>query len=398
MKRILYVDGTADGTIGGSHFCLCSMLEKLDKRKFYPVVVFYENHKVADKLRSAKIESHIISRMQAVNFRNKFQKRSLFNDLVLLFLQKSLNFIFRSIYPFLCNCIFLIKHRINLIHLNNSLSLNKDWMFAAIILGVKIISHERGVAASVSKTTRLVRKKIDLSICVSYGVAHALNNQGISIDKLVVVFDGIDFSRLQITRDPVNIRADFGIRSGDPIIGVVGNIREWKGQETVIKATVILKNTWGNIRCLVVGSVTQGDRYFDRLKIIINKYGIRENVIFAGFQDNPADFFNTMDVVVHSSITPEPFGMVNIEAMGLKKPVIATNIGGPTEIFENGVDGVLVEPGDPEMLAKELTKLLSDKELREKIGKSAYNKVTRTYDLDKTVQQVEHLYERVFAK
>ena len=82
-----------------------------------------------------------------------------------------------------------------------------------------------------------------------------------------------------------------------------------------------------------------------------------------------------MDVVVHSSIQPEPFGMVNLEAMFMKKPVVATNMGGPTEIFNDGEDGILIEPGNPVLLAQKISVLLDNPEVR---GQNRDKRHTRT--------------------
>jgi glycosyltransferase involved in cell wall biosynthesis len=178
----------------------------------------------------------------------------------------------------------------------------------------------------------------------------------------------------------------------------VGNIKAWKGQETVVRATALLKKTWPGIKCLLVGGTVDRNPYKENLERIVAELRIDENIIFTGFQNNPADFMNVMDVVVHSSIEPEPFGMVNLEAMYLKKPVISTNIGGPREIFEDGEDGILIEPGDPMLLAQQISVLLNNPDLRVIIGQKAHEAVIDKFKITSTVRAVESIYEELCCK
>jgi glycosyltransferase involved in cell wall biosynthesis len=123
-----------------------------------------------------------------------------------------------------------------------------------------------------------------------------------------------------------------------------------------------------------------------------------ENVIFPGFQENPADFMKIMDVVGNSSIESEPFGMVNLEAMRMKIPVVATNIGGPTEIFDHGEDGILIEPGNPVLLARKISVLLENPELRGTMGPKAYKTLVGKFKIFDTVYRIEEAYEEMWRK
>jgi glycosyltransferase involved in cell wall biosynthesis len=102
-----------------------------------------------------------------------------------------------------------------------------------------------------------------------------------------------------------------------------------------------------------------------------------------------------MDVVVHSSIEPEPFGMVNLEAMYMKKPVVSTNIGGPTEIFSDGEDGILIEPGNPALLAQKISVLLNDPELRSRMGQKANEAVISRFNISDTIHNIENAYKEM---
>lgn len=398
MKKILYVEGCLEGTVGGSHTCLYSLLANLDRQMYYPIVIFYNDNIVASKLRNLGIETHIFRKNKTLNFGQLSKKvaPSLQNISVLfLLLQKALNFGFYFLRPALLYAMYLKKRKIDIVHLNNSINSNLDWMAAAKLTGTKIISHERGINNNLSRTSKYFGYTLDLMICMSKAIKYPLVIQGLPEKRIIVIYDGIDFSRIQIKKDSKEIRRLYGLGNGDPVIGVVGNIKEWKGQETVIRATGLLKNTWPDVKCLLVGGTVDEDPYKEKLNKIIEELKIKENIIFTGFQQNPVDFVNAMDVVVHSSIEPEPFGMVNLEAMYMKKPVVSTNIGGPTEIFRDGEDGILIEPGNPALLAQKISVLLNDPELRTRMGQKASEAVIGRFNISDTVHNIENAYKEM---
>jgi len=398
VKKILYVEGCMEGTVGGSHTCLYSFLANLDRQMYHPIVIFYDDNVVAAKLRSLGIETHIFRKNKPLNLGllSKNLGPSLKKMSALLIpLQKALNLLFSFLRPALLYAIYLKKQKIDIVHLNNSLNSNHDWMAAAKLTGTKIISHERGINNKLSRTGKYLGNKLDLMICMSKAIKHPLVRQGLKEKKIVVIYDGIDFSSIKIIKDLQNIRTLYSLGNGDPVIGVVGNIKEWKGQETVVRATGLLKRTWPSIKCLFVGGTVDGDPYKEKLDQIIEELKINENIVFTGFQHNPVDFVNAMDVVVHSSIEPEPFGMVNLEAMFMKKPVVSTNIGGPTEIFNDGEDGILIEPGNPALLAQQLSVLLNDPVLRSRMGQKAREAVIRRFNISDTVRNIENAYKEM---
>jgi glycosyltransferase involved in cell wall biosynthesis len=310
-------------------------------------------------------------------------------------LQKSVNFVWFFLRPSVRYARFLKSKSIDIVHLNNSINTNHDWMLAARMARVRLVSHERGISENLSRSSRLLGGSADALVCISSKIRETLLRHGLSAEKAVVVHNGIDTQRVRPAQEPERLKSLLGIGTGDPVIGVVGNIKQWKGQETAVRATAILKRTWPGIRLLLVGGASEDDPYLAHLNKIIRELSVERNVIFTGFQENPADYINAMDVVVHASIEPEPFGRVNIEAMFLNKPVVSTNIGGPTEIFEDDRNGFLIDPGRPDLLAEKLSLLLSDPELRRRIGMRAHETVMERFTITRTVREIEGIYARL---
>ena len=221
---------------------------------------------------------------------------------------------------------------------------------------------------------------------------------GLDYPNVHTIHCGIDLNRYHILKTPDELRKEYHIGNDSPVIGVVGNIKDWKGQETVVRATQIVKQVFPHVRCVLVGGTSDRNLYYlEMLRELCKRLSLTENVIFTGFQNNPIDFMNLMDVVIHSSIKPEPFGIVNLEAMYLKKPVISTKIGAPIEIFEDGKSGILVEPGNPQELAEACILLLKDREKAKAMGMAAYERLTKKFTLEKNVQKTEELYDTILG-
>ena len=117
-----------------------------------------------------------------------------------------------------------------------------------------------------------------------------------------------------------------------------------------------------------------------------------------GYVKDVGSIYSIMDVCVHASIEPEPFGLVIIEAMANAVPVIASDLGAPKEIITDSVNGYLVNPESSEKLAERIISLLSDDELRNRIGSKGREHVRENYQVDKYARSVEKIYSEVLEK
>lgn len=159
---------------------------------------------------------------------------------------------------------------------------------------------------------------------------------------------------------------------GEKIVGIVGRLQPWKGQEVFLRAAAEIGRSHPRARFLVVGGAIlgwEGD-YPQRLRHLAADLGLGERVHFAGHQADTAAWFDAMDVVVHASDN-EPFGLVLVEAMALGKPLVASASGGPLEIVEPEVSGVLVTQGDSRAFAAAIGAILADPTRAEKLGTGA---------------------------
>jgi glycosyltransferase involved in cell wall biosynthesis len=125
------------------------------------------------------------------------------------------------------------------------------------------------------------------------------------------------------------------------------------------------------------------------------RLGIVERVTFTGFRHDLPDILQVLEVVAHTSVSAEPFGRVITEAMAMRRPVVATCAGGPTEIIEDGCTGFLVPPNDAEALADRLIALLEDQDLAERIAEAGCAQVRRRVDPQVHSKLLEQVYTGV---
>ena len=185
-----------------------------------------------------------------------------------------------------------------------------------------------------------------------------------------------------------------------PIITMVGVFMEWKGQEYFIRAVPKVLDTFPTAKFLLVGDISfpQHKIYADRLKELVKNMRLGKAVIFMGYREDVLDIMGASDIIVHASISPEPFGYVIIEAMSVATPVVATNIGGPCEIIESGKEGILVAPRNPDAIANECIKLLENTELRSKMGRYGREKVEKYFKAERTNKEIEKTWVEIVKR
>jgi glycosyltransferase involved in cell wall biosynthesis len=180
-------------------------------------------------------------------------------------------------------------------------------------------------------------------------------------------------------------------------VGVVGRLASWKGQHIFLEAFVLAFGG-GQERAVIVGSAMFGeDAYAASLVQLAQDLGIDDRVDFRGYQSDVPEELNQMDVLVHCSITPEPFGQVVVEGMAAGLPVIAAAAGGPREIITDGVDGLLVEPGAVRDLAEAMRRLADSPRLRFRLGDAAQASSER-FGPDTAADAMLSVYEDVLSK
>ena len=395
--RVLYCESNTDGTVGGSHYCLLHLVENLDRSDFAPTVVFYQEHALVARFRAAA-ETLILTRRNPLQWgisSNGTPRSSVIQMAVIV--RRAANFL-KAARTVLDNVMFLRRRGIGLVHLNNSITGHHEWMVAAAMAGVPCVVHERGLSESYSRLDRTLARRLALIIPMSRWIRDHMVSRGVSPDNIRIMYDGLDPDSRVATRRALDLRQQWGVHDDQRVVGIVGNVREWKGQETVVRAMIEVARTYPNVVCFIVGASTAADGPFEaRLKRLIAEAGIGENVRFTGYQNDVPSFVNMMEFVIHASVQPEPFGMVVLEAMAQRKAVIGSRAGGVIEMLLEGETGYSFPPGDWRVLASLMVKLLSDANHAKQLGENGYHRLINSFTMKRYMSDLHEAYRAILA-
>src|SRR5439155_2834933 len=208
---------------------------------------------------------------------------------------------------------------------------------------------------------------------------------GASMD-ISTVWNAVDLTRFTADGRRLDLDALAGLpRPGAEVVrvGLVATFARWKGHLTFLEVMQPLAAAH-NVRAYIVGGPmyqTDGSQFTVReLRAAAARLGMESSVGFTGFVKNPAAALRSLDVVVHASTSPEPFGLVIAEAMACGRPVVVSNAGGAAEIVTPGVDALVHAPGDAGDLAAQIAALAGNPELRARIARAARVTAERSFD------------------
>jgi glycosyltransferase involved in cell wall biosynthesis len=210
---------------------------------------------------------------------------------------------------------------------------------------------------------------------------------GLAHERGVVIPSPIDYERIaSTTRER---------RKGGPLrIGVVGRIAPIKGQDLFLRAFAHAFPR-GSERAVVVGAPLFGEEAFEHeLRRLTHRLGATDRVEFRGFEADVAAALADLDVLVNSSVVPETLAQAVVEGMAARLPVVAPRDGGPAEVIEHDVTGVLYRAGDVEALSSELRRVAGDAALRRRLGESAQTRA-RQFAPDVVAPRVMSVYQRL---
>lgn len=193
-------------------------------------------------------------------------------------------------------------------------------------------------------------------------------------------------------------------QSLDPIrIGLVATFARWKGQDLFLEAAaqIFKERPDQSVRFYIVGGAiyqTQGSQWsLAELQDKAASLGIEDQVEFLGFQTDVIEIYRWLDIVVHASIQPEPFGLAIAEAMSCGKPVIVAQSGGAAELFTHNQDAYGVPPGDRLALATAMQYLMDHPQERARLGQHARQTVMERFNADRLGEQLLAVYNSVMV-
>jgi glycosyltransferase involved in cell wall biosynthesis len=179
-------------------------------------------------------------------------------------------------------------------------------------------------------------------------------------------------------------------------VGLVATFARWKGHEVFLDAVARLGTELPCRYYVVGGPIYQslGSQFtLEELRTRAAALGLDGRLGFTGFQADPAAALRALDIVVHASTRPEPFGRVIVEAMACGRSLIAVPAGGAAELFEDGISALACQPGDPAALAAAIARLVADPELRRRLGAAGRQAALEHFDRRRLASQWSDVYE-----
>lgn len=377
MKNILVIHQSAE--LYGSDKMLLLLLKSMDKAKFYPVVVLPGEGPLKQELEKENIK--VVTAPVLKVYRKMFTPKNLyrfFKDI-----KKGINLLDKL------NC----EYRFDLIY-SNTLAVLLG-MFYARKRKIKHVWHVHEIIAHpkifAEAYPRLLNKTAHKVICNSLATRDNLLQRVPALhSKTVLVYNGLDESQRV---GAVATKADFGFTQEDIVITLVGRISRLKGHKWTVSAFAKYLKT-SNAKLFFVGSPVPGQEYYEtELRDIIKHEELENKVTILPFTKNLKQIWDVTDIALMPSTEAESFGLVGLEAMLAKKPLVASNLGGLKEIVLNNETGYLVDPLDDKALADALIKLMDNPQLRNEFGESGYKRAKQQFSLQNYLKGINSILE-----
>jgi glycosyltransferase involved in cell wall biosynthesis len=210
----------------------------------------------------------------------------------------------------------------------------------------------------------------------------------IPAERVRFLANGIDPEAPTSGRD---LRAELGLGPG-PLIGAVGSLRAQKAYDILIRAAADLRKDHPDLHVLIAGDGPEKPR----LEALVSELGLSEVIVMPGRRLDVPDLLAALDLAVCAShFEGSPLAVMEYMEAGL--PIVATRVGGVPDLIEDGVHGLLVEPGDPAALAVAIQDLLNDHARASTFGARAHERRRREFDLDVMVHNIETLYDELLV-
>ncbi len=384
--KILYLNPSVE--LGGGERSLLELVSGLDRARFTPLASCVGEGPLPDALRSAGAQVHV---NPWPRFALRIGRGRLTSRLMAPLAAPAL-------VPHIARTAALVRReKLDLI-LTNGLKSHLIGSAVSRLTGRPLVWHVRDVLRP-GPIRRfygaLARMTVSRLVANSRAVADTF--PGMPPSRLSVIYNGLDMGRYSPGPPDPSVRAALGIGEDDFVIGAIGALAPLKGHIHLIRAAPAILERCPHARIVIVGRemyVTAGHAGYRReLEAEAARLGVAPRIAFAGYHDDTVAVLRCFDILVHSSVYPESFGRVIVEAMACGVPVVATALGGPTEIIRSEEEGLLIPAENPAAIAAAVTSLVEDPARRERMARKGRERAEVAFSVSRYVREVQELYD-----
>lgn len=376
--NILYV--IQSGKPGGAEISTLSLIKKLDRSKFNPIVLVPPGSIVLSELNKLGVETIGFS-LPKIKPSNPIQ-------------------LVQGFFRFLLTCHrisqIVRKENIRIVH---SVSNKRSAAFS--------IASARFAGTPVVWTIRIMVKDRYIDnfllfwatkiVAISQAVRNFYDQNNRYNGKFVQIYNAVDISDFEI--DPTarrSLRKKWGLGTQDFVVAIAARLSPEKGHKYFIETAAKVLAKEPQIKFVVIGDINFYDNpeYYRSLQELCKNLGVENTINFLGFEKDIPFFMSCIDVLT-MCCEIESFGRVAIEAMAMGKPVISFDVGGPREIIQHNKTGFLVPPKDITSLTEAILRLYQDIELRTEMGKRGKQRVKDFFAIERHVAGYQQVYEEL---
>lgn len=382
-RTIAYLQATSE--VGGSDIALLRLVSHLDRRAYSPLVIL-------------PATGPLVPHLSAVG------ARVVILDLPQLRSTKSLpyqaSYVWRFVPAVVRLARLLRKERAVLLHTNSLYALHGA--LAAALLRLPHVWHIREIPDAPRVVRWALRAAVWLLstrvIAMTDAVARVIGKG----ERVRTIPDGIDLDIFNPRVSGDRIRRELELPAEAPLVGFVARLDPWKGADVFVRAASEISRARPDARFLVCGGELPGyEAYAAELRKLARDLGVEDRLMFSDWKyqlDDIPEVMAALDVLVHTSIRPEPFGLVLVEAMATAKPVVAADDGGVREVVEPGVTAFLASPGDYDEVARAVLEIVGDPEGAAYMGLAGRARAEMHFEVGAYVRRVEAVYDELLRK
>lgn len=379
MKRILYLHAGAE--LYGADIVMLELIKGLNKKEYKPFVILPNDGELVKKLCDENVE--VIVENYPILRRKYFNVKGII-DYCHNYIKYSKKIIK-----------YINENKIDILHVNTSAVL--EGCYIKKKTGIKTIWHIHEILLKPKIVSKFIYKAIarcaDEVVCVSDAVKKHFEKITKRYDSKVI-YNGVDNKKFNNDIDCKYLREEFKITENEIVIGMIGRINAWKGQNDFIEAMELVLEKIPNSKALMVGGVFEGQEW--RKKELENKIKTSkffDRIILSDFRKDSANIHNLIDIFVLPSTNPDPLPTVILESMACGKPIVAYKHGGVCEMVKDGFNGYLVEVCNIIDMANKIINIANNEEIRKIMGKNSIQRQKEFFSLNAYINNFERIYK-----